>query len=620
MVNAAFARLAPSVLSRIGSALAQPIDALRVRIQDVFGEHVRFTFDRCSKVKTIVADERPLDLRDMYVRLNISSSGSVFPDYSLAQPGREHNSVLIRGTAGAGKTMLMKYLALETFANGVHLPIFIDLRDIGHPREESFLRSVFRLCTPEGSNKGFELFHAGLRTGLFSFFFDGLDEVNPSYREKTFQQIQRFPFEFPDILVTISTRPETEVGGFSRYMNYKLLDLSEDQAVELIEKTDFHDERKKAAFIEKLNTGLYQEKQSFASNPLLCLLMLMTFSDAGEIPDRAAVFYDQAFETLFIRHDISKGPFRRVHRTGLRKREFRVLFGLVCYRTLANHEVSFEDIDLRHHVQRAVELCEAECDPDDFIMDCLEGVCLLHRDGGKIHFLHRSFQEFFVADFLSNYRNDNIFDVFNEILSDPIASRVAPLLHDLSAPLLEETWIIPSIQKAIDVLDQGDVSADMNYLGRFVHALIVSDDTGRVSNVEWILGKEIEQLMKVLSVVYPETGLSEKRLELLGVRMFPERYTTFREFLLSDPMVPQKVITRIEQESAEIEQANRERTAMTQRKVRSWVLQLDKQALANWIDSTEIVSVFPNLLAELRALNDKLVSKSERRRTVNLLS
>jgi hypothetical protein len=618
-INQTLAQMAPKALERIARALSRPIDAVRVRIQNVFEDHLMFTLNRCSYVKTIVADEKPVHLRDIYVPLQLKSSSRPIHDFAFATKARPQSACLIRATAGAGKTMLMKYLALETYANSERIPIFIDLREIGDPGKESFLRSVFRLCTPEGSNKDYDLFNAGLNAGLFSFFFDGLDEINPGYRERTFRQIQRFPFDYPEVLVTISTRPETEVSGFTIYTIYYLDPFTLHQSVDLISKTEFHDELKKVAFVDHLNGGLYYEKLSFASNPLLCLLMLMTFSDQGEIPDRAASFYDQAFETLYSRHDTSKGPFRRIHRTGLGKREFKRVFGIFCYRTLANHQISFADIDLKRDLQRSIELSEVVCDTDDFLKDCLEGVCVLQRDEGKVDFIHRSFQEFFAADFLAHYRGKNIYSVFNQILSDTLATKVAPLLYDLNPFLMEEVWIGKAIDHVIKVLDQGKPSETAEYLSKFVSEITISID-GEVSGVGWIKGEEFSHIIKILDMIYPDAGLPHDGLSLVGYKMFPDGYEDFRNFLLKSPLSPEIFRRRLQEEADAIKKANRERKSMTSQIVTGFEVGMESHEFWPWFNETDLVKLFPETLERLRELKRVVISRNEQRRAIDILN
>ena len=65
-----------------------------------------------------------------------------------------------------------------------------------------------------------------------------------------------------------------------------------------IKKLEF-DEVVKDTFYKELDRTLYDKYESFASNPLLLNIMLLTFQKHASIPERLNDFYDEAFVTLF---------------------------------------------------------------------------------------------------------------------------------------------------------------------------------------------------------------------------------------------------------------------------------------------------------------------------------
>lgn len=613
----AVGKVPTSVLNRIASALSQPVADVTVRIASVFGDHIRMTMEMCSIVKTIASDEKPINLREIYVNLDLLSSGRLYKDYTLATREGAIARLVIKGTAGAGKTMLMKYLALETFGNSERIPIFINLRELASPREKSFIRSIYELCTPDrGANYG--LFNAALHAGLFSFFFDGLDEINPAYQAEIFQQMHRFPVDFPKTRVTISSRPETETSSFSVFTELRMEKLSREQAVEIIEKTEFHDEEKKASFISKLKEGEFEESSTFLEIPLLCLLMFMTYADAGEIPVRAALFYEQAFDTLYSRHDTSKGPFRRIHRSGLQKDEFKKIFSLFCYRTLAEHLISFDNIELNSHLRRSAELEEISVDIDDLIRDLLESVCLLQRDGGKFHFIHRSFQEFFAASFLSNYRGPSEFEVFDRLMSDMLASKLPPLLFDLNRQLVERVWVLPALNDLVAELDES--TSPFDALKAMVSIVQVQDSNGKLTGAVRGEAQVTAAKASALSSIYGEDEFPSLNWNFNGVRMYPEGYHSFRDYVEKSDKAPPMFKQQLSEERLQMERANRDRRSMSQYKINVWEIRLSEPGVKEWLLETEITKMVPRLRGAIFRLRPIVERRVNERNKLDILS
>ena len=66
--------------------------------------------------------------------------------------------------------------------------------------------------------------------------------------------------------------------------------------------------------------------ESFASNPLLLNIMLLTYDNYADIPEKLHLFYSNAFETLYIKHDATKGGYKREFKTKLSSDDFKRVF------------------------------------------------------------------------------------------------------------------------------------------------------------------------------------------------------------------------------------------------------------------------------------------------------
>ena len=175
------------------------------------------------------------------------------------------------------------------------------------------------------------------------------------------------------------------------------MNLTKEQALSLVNKIEF-DETVKSIFCKELDERLFEKYQSFASNPLLLTIMLLTFDNHASIPDRLNDFYEQAFATLFNMHDATKEAYVRDIRTGLGCEDFKMIFAYFCFKSYFEDDTEFNEVKLRKYL----ELCQQKFPNikfkiEDFLIDLTQSVCMLIKEGINYRFTHRSFQEYFAA-------------------------------------------------------------------------------------------------------------------------------------------------------------------------------------------------------------------------------
>jgi hypothetical protein len=202
----------------------------------------------------------------------------------------------------------------------------------------------------------------------------------------------------------------------------------------------------KSKFLKTVKAGLYKEQTSFLSNPLLCIMMLITFEQYGHIPDKMHVFYEHALDALFFRHDASKeGTFKRKTYSGIPEDDFRNCLSAFCMITYTREKFSFRLAELKEALKQAFKLEKHEVDNDAFIKDLMEGICVLQMEGLDYVFTHRSFQEYFAAHFIARSPSvpiGNFLDQFCKRRED----KVVNMAFDMNQNLLEREWIIPKLR------------------------------------------------------------------------------------------------------------------------------------------------------------------------------
>lgn len=321
------------------------------------------------------------------------------------------HKIIITGTGGIGKSMLMRHCFLNTISNTQLIPVLVELRGLNEflPEDISIERFIYNTLRTFGFNMEEEYFEYSLETGCYLFLFDGYDEVKNLLSPKVAQEIIDFSNKYSENYIVVSSRPLEEFVGWSDFNEYSSMSLTKDQALSLISKLDY-DKELKEKFYKELDDELYEKYQSFASNPLLLTIMLMTFEGRISIPDSKTDFYEQAFSALFHRHDArKKGGYKREILSGLSYEDFKKVFSYFCFRSFFKDQYEFTEKTALENIAKAKEKTYTYGDfcNTDFLDDMVKAVCVLVHEGLNYRFSHRSFQEYFAAVYTTQLSDDD---------------------------------------------------------------------------------------------------------------------------------------------------------------------------------------------------------------------
>jgi hypothetical protein len=145
----------------------------------------------------------------------------------------------------------------------------------------------------------------GLKAGMFVALIDGFDELRLSHERHYANVLELAAFDFQLCPLLVSGRRSDLFRALNYFEQFDLVALSRDEAAELIKKLQF-DEATKASFITLLRKELFTSHAEFLELPLLCVVMLLTYSDAGRISSKEHEFYEDAFNALWNKHDARK--------------------------------------------------------------------------------------------------------------------------------------------------------------------------------------------------------------------------------------------------------------------------------------------------------------------------
>ena len=375
------------------------------------------------------------------------------------------NFIILSGTGGLGKSMMMRHLlltAVKEYESTKCFPIFLPLKDFNSSYVDlfSFIYSKFKdLSTfTENDVKNY------LYDGKIILLLDGLDEIKTQDLDHFYSSLESFADKYSNNTFILSTRPYSDTIHLSRFTTLRLLPFSKEKSLELIDKLEFRPDEPdiKSKFKNQLNETLYITHREFASNPLLLTIMLMTFEQYAEVPQKMHIFYREAFNTLAQKHDASKGAYKRILKTGLSTDRFADYLAEFCARTYYEEKFEFTETEFKKYFEELEEKNRYEdekVNASAFLQDLRENMCLLYYEGAKYHFTHRSFQEYFCAVFFSKQKDKTlakIGDMFEKRSSNSRRDQTFYMLNDMIPEKVEEYIFLPYLKKLITYFEKND--------------------------------------------------------------------------------------------------------------------------------------------------------------------
>lgn len=418
-----------------------------------------------SQIKTLFYSEHPHRFRDFYVCNNLCQreTGKKYPpipDATIDKLAKNTRFIIITGTGGIGKSMMMRHLFLTSasdFYTREILPIFIPLKN--YSTRTDLLTFIFTCIFDFDSEFPRKDLNSLLSEGRCLLLFDGLDEIPSAYREEFEKSADRLTKEFPDNYFVISSRPTSTFMSFPRFSVFDIEGFTKKQAIELIKKLDYSEAAVKEKFMSELSHRLYMSHQQFVSNPLLLTIMLMTFSSYGDIPKRMHVFYAKAYDTMARLHDASKGGYVRPFYTGLDPDIFAEYLSEFCARTYREEALEFTKESFCHVMDSVIRRKKSSTPlkSEDFLLDITDNLCIFYQEGEKYYFIHRSFQEYFAALFFSRQMDSTlpaIGEFFEEKASAFEGDGAFAMLYDMIPEKIKRYILLPYAEQLLEKCDR----------------------------------------------------------------------------------------------------------------------------------------------------------------------
>lgn len=470
------------VLSVAEGAARDRIAKSRNRSQDFLSQYISKKRALLSMVRNNLYFSAPIRIEEIYVETQLSPASARFHErFSFDQERastmtdrafmekltqriekKDHRplpALNVHGIAGMGKSLFMRNLFLDlTQSKSQFIPIFIELRDLNRIVPGDLENAIRNELEQFGSDLMPEQIADGLQTGLFALLFDGFDELKVVLQNHYEREVERFTSTYPESPIVISGRPIESKYTWRQFETFDIIPLDRARARDLVGRLSF-DDRLKKEFLRQMDTKWFAENREFARIPLLLNVMLIAFSQVGPISPRKHEFLEDAFNALWNRHDATKDAFSRQRLLNVSKIEFVALVSAFAASAYADEEIEFDEDSLFEHLKIAANIVDPEdpIDLDALKDDLIVTTCLIVRDGTNFKFLHRYFQEYFTAVYISKMF-DGVKESIEEVSIRYESDNVLQLLLSIDPEKFERGWVIPkykSISKKLNLEKTG---------------------------------------------------------------------------------------------------------------------------------------------------------------------
>lgn len=331
--------------------------------------------------------------------------------------------LVLRGAAGAGKSTLVQWLALNAARQsfGAELagwnrcvPFVLRLRSVrlpeGLPLPEDFLTAAgVPLRAPAGWVEDL------LVSGRALVLVDGVDEVPAKLRGRTESWLKSLIAAFPRARYVVTTRPSAVPEDWPTgqgFTAFTLLPMEQDEVRAFL--AHWHDAarrectepegrellgRYEASLAEAVTTR--RDLGRLATNPLMCALLCALNRDRRmHLPRARKELYDAALDLLLIRRDTER-EVTAVEGVSLTLDEQTALLQRLAYWMIRNAQVEADRRDVVAVLDEWLEAMpqvRAQGDAEQIFTHLLIRSGLLREPvPGSVDFVHRTFQDYLGA-------------------------------------------------------------------------------------------------------------------------------------------------------------------------------------------------------------------------------
>ncbi|WP_242264893.1 NACHT domain-containing NTPase [Bacillus cereus group sp. BfR-BA-01422] len=433
---------------------------------DVFHDYLVRTYEQNKFVNVIALGNNQVDIDKIYYPLTISNENGE-ESYSLTDYKsilfNKYKKVIIEDRAGMGKSTIMKKLFISCIEKNEGIPIFIELRKIQEDTEivDLVLEQLNSIHLEHDKKVILEM----INRGDFIFFLDGFDEIPFDYKDKITHNLKEFIAKSNNNIFILTSRSDNVLSSFGQFKKFHINGLETDEAYGLIERYDkFLNLNLSESIINQINKNIEQKAfndlEEFLKVPFLVSLIYLTYKHKRDVPLQKDQFYRKVYDAMFEEHDLSKDGYKRQRYSGLSIDQLHKLLRKLGYLCLIENRVEYKKDKLLSLIEKSADSPYFEnIKPHDVFKDLIYNVPLIIEEGLRYRWAHKSFMEYFSAQFifmdngdlkekiLENVMNSNKFTIYSNMLD---------LYYDIDQETFDKAIIYPILKDYIEYI--GDIA------------------------------------------------------------------------------------------------------------------------------------------------------------------
>lgn len=412
---------------------------------------------KVESVKTIWSPEKETLLSEFYYPSKIMSleAAKIIRGIDTIDALPSGN-VIIQGSVGQGKSILMRHLASSAMRDEVStsIPIFLEFRSLTTKR--TLLQAIQKFLESVGVVYSDETFTYLAESGRLVVLLDGFDELAEECVVDTIQEIEYMQTRYPETKLIVSSRPRNEIqkiGGFSCVNLMSLNSADYDPFLKRLHLTP----AKRVELIAAIDDSP-SHISGIIQTPLMLTLVVMVYQSERVIPPTLAEFFESLFQVVFSKHDRLKAGFYRKHHSGLSERNLQRLFDTFCFMVIqGGFGRTLKDTEFNTTFDHSLEYAEdCICNVEDFKKDIVKVACLMLEEGLDLTtFLHRSILDFHASAFIKNSPAD-VAKLFYDSVSGVGYKRwrsVLSFLESTDSYRYSRDYILPGLPAVLQELD-----------------------------------------------------------------------------------------------------------------------------------------------------------------------
>ena len=236
------------LVSLTGKALDEFTEEVKQVVNNNILEYQVEEYKRNAQSKTIIHRAGPIKLSEFYQPLFISRVNrwgfvsyqseriSTHSIQTLLKESLGQQLITILGSAGSGKSTLIKYLFKDCIDNNFKIPVKIELRylnDYDGTLIDYIKEHVFKINRIAKNDRIIERL---MSSGDFIYFLDGYDEISSTQKTAITKNIDELTKLYNKNYYILTSRPYSDAESLPMFHSYEVCELSNDEIKEFISK------------------------------------------------------------------------------------------------------------------------------------------------------------------------------------------------------------------------------------------------------------------------------------------------------------------------------------------------------------------------------------------------